>query len=1814
MKNLFTILLLLFILAWTNVNAVGWTGSGTSGDPYQISTAAHLALLATNVNGGTAYAGIYFKLMNDISLSGYPSWTPIGNVISLVAGTGTPFSGNFDGNNKTISGLIIAVSATTTQIGFGVFGYVGAAGVVSNLNVSGVSITFSIESKRYVGGLVGANQGTVDGCSSSGNLSNANSGVESIGGLVGENFGVASVVKNSQSSVNVTGGSYAGGLVGMNYGTVDNSYASGTITGVGRIGGLVGRNQSVSPTERGVVTNSYSTGNVTGSGTYVGGFIGHNSFYYIGQVLGYVENCYSTGTVTATAIAPTAPNVGGFVGYNYVRYSRAATDPNPGAVDIKGYIKNCYASGAVISAGEAAGGFVGYNYYNYAQALEPVPADLKLFGHLQQCYSTGDVTGTGVRVGGFVGLYRGDYANATVPADRTAAGILQDCYSWGNVIMASGGTPTSIGGFCGSSSYIINRCYSKGSVTYADGNNPTDKGFLGLRVILSTSPNQMDGNFWDIGTSGQLDNAVTGATGKTTAEMKSITTYEDAGWDFADETTNGTDNYWWMDATAYNGYPFLLWQPYTPSAPATQSSALTFSALMGNQMTVNWTKGNGTKRVVFAKQASSGTTVPTNSTTYTGNAAFGEGTQISPGWFCVYKGGESSATITGLSSTSDYIFQVFDYNNFSTNEIYNTSVATNNPKSQATTLAIEVTATEGTQAGSYSTLKAAFDQINLGTHKGAIHVKVKGSSIEAASCVLNASGTSGSSYTSIIIYPTAAGLTISGSPNAPLIDLNGADNVTIDGRVNATGTGKDLVISNTSNSNSPGTSTIRFINDASANNVKYCTVKGSSTASTGGILFFSTATVEGNDGNTIDNNNITNALDTNRPVNVAYSIGSTGFDNSGNTISNNNIYDFLNRDMTSYGISLGNYTTAWTISGNSFYETASFAPTASRTYRVINIDNLSGVNFTVSNNFIGGSSPLCAGTAWTKTTGASPFYGNTFYAVYLNVGTGTASNVMGNTIKNFTYSNSVAQAWYGINIAAGDVNIGATDAGNTIGEATGSGSITFTAGASNTFFYSINATSSGTLSIQNNTIASITVANAPTLATHFYGIISGGAGTATISNNTIGSTDAGTTTSINASSASTGNEQNVRGIIYNGTGIVSITGNTVSKLTNSTTHATAGSITGIRLQGGSYTVSNNLVRDLSIACLNTFQDYKLPIAGILVKIATTGNQTVSNNTVYNLSNTNPSNTGAVVGLYYEATTSGSNTGTVSGNFIHSLSVDPGTNATVLQGIRYLSGAVTFSNNVIFLGGNTSTEMYGIMMVASTNAVKFYHNTVYISGNPTTGDRPSFSFSSYTSNTRNIRNNLFINARSNSGGATGKHYAISLINTTKLVVDYNDYYVSGAGGVIGMFNDVDKSTLVLWRSATTQDVSSINTTPSFINPGGTSAQSYTPLPPVSLPGTPIDEVTTDFAARTRAATPTMGAFEAVSPITVEATAGTATGGYTTLKAAFDKINDGTHKGYITIKLNANTSTAGITETATAVLNASGTGTSPNISNIDSVLIYPTITGIVLTGSISSNPIIKLSGSNHVTIDGSVNATGTIKDLTITNTSATTPRVIMVGSSGTTPVTDVTVKNCMVINGVNTGTAISVSDVTDPTSAGYFNNITFQNNSVQKANYGIYALAAVASGNGSGLLIKENEMTASGANAIRRCAIYTEGVDGATVSNNTIANMATSDAISPVAIWFNAGTNSGTISGNTISNLSLTNTGAHAVTGIVANSGASATAINITGNTVQNLMNSGASYSFAGIYSTSPNTNITDNVVTGLTQNGTRSESTRLNSSH
>jgi len=179
---------------------------------------------------------------------------------------------------------------------------------------------------------------------------------------------------------------------------------------------------------------------------------------------------------------------------------------------------------------------------------------------------------------------------------------------------------------------------------------------------------------------------------------------------------------------------------------------------------------------------------------------------------------------------------------------------------------------------SYTNIKTAFDRINDGTHQGNLILKITGNQFLTSSAVLNASGTGSANYSAISIYPSSSGLAIGGDVSgAPLIDLNGAANVTFDGRVNATGSAKDLTIQNMSISNTAGTSTVRFINDAANNTIKYCTIRGASRDTSAGMVFFSTTTgTTGNDNNTIDNNNITNSSDADRPVNLIYSSGTSG--------------------------------------------------------------------------------------------------------------------------------------------------------------------------------------------------------------------------------------------------------------------------------------------------------------------------------------------------------------------------------------------------------------------------------------------------------------------------------------------------------------------------------------------------------------------------------------------------------------------------------------------------------------------------------------------------------------------------------------------------------------------------------------------------------------------------------------------------------------------------------------------------------------------------------------------------------------------------
>ncbi|HMT08348.1 MAG TPA: hypothetical protein PKA82_10115, partial [Pyrinomonadaceae bacterium] len=112
---------------------------------------------------------------------------------------------------------------------------------------------------------------------------------------------------------------------------------------------------------------------------------------------------------------------------------------------------------------------------------------------------------------------------------------------------------------------------------------------------------------------------------------------------------------------------------------------------------------------------------------------------------------------------------------------------------------IEIESSGGTTTPTaYATLQASFAAIAAGTHTGAINVEVCGNTTETASAILDASGTGSYSYSSITIRPVGGARVIEGAIVGAIIKLNGADNVTIDGRQGGTGTARDLTVRNNS--------------------------------------------------------------------------------------------------------------------------------------------------------------------------------------------------------------------------------------------------------------------------------------------------------------------------------------------------------------------------------------------------------------------------------------------------------------------------------------------------------------------------------------------------------------------------------------------------------------------------------------------------------------------------------------------------------------------------------------------------------------------------------------------------------------------------------------------------------------------------------------------------------------------------------------------------------------------------------------------------------------------------------------------------------
>jgi gliding motility-associated-like protein len=783
----------------------------------------------------------------------------------------------------------------------------------------------------------------------------------------------------------------------------------------------------------------------------------------------------------------------------------------------------------------------------------------------------------------------------------------------------------------------------------------------------------------------------------------------------------------------------------------------------------------------------------------------------------------------------------------------------------------QTTKTIGTSGADYPTLKAAFDAVNAGTISGAITLQVIDNTTETVSAVLNASGTGTASYTSILIYPTVTGKTISGSLSSPLIDLNGADNVTIDGRLNQTGV-KDLTLSNTSTASTAGTSTIRLINDATANTLKYLNIKGSSMDTAGGIINFSTTIgTTGNDINTIDNNAITNALGA-RPINAIYSLGTAtvGLENSENTISNNNIYDFLNTAAASNGLNLTAGTTAWTVTGNSFYETsAPFTSTAAVNYVIINITNV-GEGFVVTNNYIGGSTASSGGTAWSKTGN-----NNNFTGILINAGPNlTANSIQGNTISNFEYTNSGTGTFVGLELKSGTINAG-TISGNTIGSTTATDAIKYT--SSNGAFYGIwisAIVSTGIIKVENNSVANITFPSTTAYST-INGIFKNGASTTVnIKNNTIKNITSLYTGTIGFKvygiQVSTGSTTTPYGII----------GNTISNISSSctTTTTNSGYVAGI-LAAQKAVIQNNSISGITSKALQT-STTEATAMGIIARA--NADYIITGNTISNIKNTNTaSGTTAVVvtGIYCVASAATSNI--ISGNFVSDLSVDASSTAANIYGIKVdqliTNAYINVNNNIVNIGGTTKSNLYGIYQTvggayAAKPTMKIYFNTVSISGTAPVNASSYALFSDSNSianptfaSTRDYRDNIFSNTRNNQSAGTAPigNYAVyfTTASNTDLTLDNNNYFVSGVGGTLGYYNGTNATILPI---VTGNDTNSLTINPNFANATGTSAADF--KQGTSLPGISITGITTDYyrVANTRLATPSMGALEANCP--------------------------------------------------------------------------------------------------------------------------------------------------------------------------------------------------------------------------------------------------------------------------------------------------------------------------------------------------------------
>jgi hypothetical protein len=867
------------------------------------------------------------------------------------------------------------------------------------------------------------------------------------------------------------------------------------------------------------------------------------------------------------------------------------------------------------------------------------------------------------------------------------------------------------------------------------------------------------------------------------------------------------------------------------SSPNTQANNINFTSVAASNMTINWTRGNGTACAVYVNTTNS-FSAPANGSTPIVSSNYTSGQQ------CVYDGTASSVSITGLAINTTYFVRIYESNCTGSNRTYNTVTATNNPNNQTTTSG--TTFTVGL-TGTYTTIQAAY---NACTGSDTYFVDIQSDYNQASETFpisLGALANKSASNT-VTIRPQSGvtNLTISQSTATSIFYFSAGDFVTIDGRAGSIGSSVWTLTNSGTTSNRR---VFYFDGGSTYNTIQYLTILGSNSSSSGanntggGIIYFFTGQ---NNFNTISNCNI-GSSGGNRPAWMIDVYTAAGSANANITISNNNFYDFSEKAIF---IETNSAANNWSILNNSFYQSGAFTLTAD----LFGIDIDSGSGYIITGNYFGGRSSNCGGSAFTLNSSAFEFY-----VISFNTSSGSTNTISNNTVQNISITSTSSSTVFEVLDISGTASftVGSSGNGNIIGSTSGTESITITDnGTSSNGFTIFDFTNTGTNNITYNSFGGISLSGSNIASTTSIVKINGSS-TSTVNYNTIGNTTSNNITMLD--------DNELIGIFF--TSNVSNDNsncryNTVQNLNQTSGVGTDQELVGIEMgQSYDFNCTNNNIKNFNSTTSHVYGIQGIRFAS---SFTTSTAAVIRNNIINGLNNTATSGIPNVVGIKIDGYRI-----KIEKNKIMNLT---GTRAaTYIQGIdvSHASGISYFYNNVILISNGSNTNdcyIFGINTSGNCSH-NIFHNTIRISGSESSSIYDDAAINIENSGgTVTLTNNILQNIRTLSNE---EHYALRYSGSSTFTDSYN-------------YLEATTSSKLVKYSGTEYNLSGYNTASSSSN-NRTGAITINTLG--GVPGATISDVlntglnliatvSDDYDGNSRTTTPWIGAFEVAIPLPVE----------------------------------------------------------------------------------------------------------------------------------------------------------------------------------------------------------------------------------------------------------------------------------------------------------------------------------------------------------